>query len=288
MPDRPTTIVHARSLLFVPAHRPERFDKARRSGADAIVLDLEDGVADNLKDTARKNVNAWLADGRSAVVRINATETEWFDEDVEMLRHFACTVMLPKAESAAEIASLHAILPDGSCMVPLLETATGILNAPEVCAADGVARAAFGNGDMAYDLGADGSAWPALLHARSAIITASAAAGIARPLDGATTSLSDQDVLRADSLHARTLGFTGRICVHPAQVALVNELFTPTADELAHARAVVETAQDGCVTSLGGKLVGKPMVERAKQLLRIWEDRVNEDMNDLTSIYPHV
>ncbi|WP_229874659.1 HpcH/HpaI aldolase/citrate lyase family protein [Amycolatopsis deserti] len=275
-----TGVAHARSLLFVPAHRPELFEKAYRSGADAIVMDLEDGVAENLKDSAREHVREWIANDETAVVRINGPDTRWFEEDLRMVQKHQAAVMIPKPQSASEVLAISKELPDGSCIIPLLETAAGILAAAEICRVQGVARAAFGNGDMALDLGADGTSWPALLHARSTIVTASAAAGIAGPLDGATTSLTDQEILREDSVHARALGFTGRICVHPSQVRLVNDAFTPTDAEAAHARAILDKADGGSVTALDGKLIGKPMVERARQTLRNWERHRSKQTQD--------
>lgn len=261
-------IVQARSVIFVPGHRADRFDKAARSGADYVVIDLEDAVGPDLKDAARENVHRWLASGGSAVVRINGVGTPWYADDVAALADFPAAAMLPKISSPQEVPELLDRLKPGSCLVPLLETSVSVLRAVEVCSVPGVVRAIFGSADLGRELGLDYTDPAALHHARSHIVLASAAAGIAPPLDGATADLHDEEKLRAETRHAVQLGFGGRACLHPRQVPVVNAVFTPSAESVRWARRVVDaTAGDPTVTSVDGQVVGVPVVEQAKRIL---------------------
>ncbi|MEU6145583.1 CoA ester lyase [Streptomyces sp. NPDC047081] len=257
----------ARTLLFVPGHRPDRFAKAAGSGADGIVLDLEDAVGPELKDAAREHVRAWLADGGRGVVRVNAPGTEWYDADVAALSGRPCPVMLPKAADPDQVGRLLADLPAGSAVVPLIETAAGVLEARSICAAPGVVRAAFGSVDLGAGLGVDPDDRAALATARSLLVLASAAAGTAPPLDGVTTALDDERALRADTRHAATLGFSGKLCVHPRQVAVVHAEFAPSDEELRRAKEIVAAAGEGSVAVLDGRMIDRPVVERARRLL---------------------
>lgn len=265
-------VAHATSLLFVPGHRPDRFDKAASAGAGAVILDLEDAVAPEAKDDARKHVAEWLGargpGADPAVVRINPAGTPWYDADVAAVA--ACpgtAVMLPKAETADAVAGLVAALGDGAAVLPLIETADGVLNARAVLAVTGVVRAAFGSIDLSAQLGVDPTDTTALLYARSALVLASAGAGVAPPLDGVTTDITDDDLLGADTRHAASLGFTGKLCIHPRQLSVVQAALAPTDDELAWARRVLDAAGDGGVTVLDGKMIDKPVVERARRTL---------------------
>lgn len=250
----------ARTLLFVPGDRPDRFAKAAASGADAVVVDLEDAVAPAAKDEARANAVSWLAAGNPAVVRVNAVGTPWHQADVAALAALAPAIMLPKAERAADLAL-------GPAVIPLVETAAGVVSAAALCAAPGVLRPAFGSIDLATQLGVDPDSHPALLHARSALVLAAALAGCAPPIDGVTTALDDPDAVRRDTAHAVELGFTGKLCVHPRQVARVHDALRPTEEELAWATRVLAGSADGSAVAVDGHLVDRPVVERAERLL---------------------
>ncbi|GHF55944.1 citrate lyase subunit beta/citryl-CoA lyase [Amycolatopsis bartoniae] len=262
-------LTQARSLLFVPGHRPDRFAKAANSGADDIVLDIEDAVAPQEKPLARENIGRWFASGGTGVVRINGYGTPWYDDDVAMLSDHRCAVMLPKTSGAAEIADLLDRLPAGSGVLPLLETSAGVLNAREVCAAPGVVRAVFGNADLAREIGIDLADQPALAFARSQVVLASAAAGAPAPIDGVTVALEDLDLLRSDAAHAVEFGFTGKLCLHPRQVPVVNAAFSPSAEEVQWAREIVAASGNGSVTARDGHVVGKPIVDRARRVLAV-------------------
>ncbi|GAA2349917.1 HpcH/HpaI aldolase/citrate lyase family protein [Streptomyces violaceusniger] len=258
-------IAAARSLLFVPGDQPDRFDKAAASGADLVIIDLEDAVAANNKERARENAAAWLALGNRAVVRINAPGTPWSEADLAMAAEHGSSVMVPKAEDPVILAELAARTAGRCDLVALVETALGVERVHEVCATSGVARAAFGNVDLAAQLGVAHDDHTALAYARQRLVVASAAAGIAPPIEGVTTAVRDADVLRADIAHGRRLGFTGKLCIHPNQLAAVAEGFAPSARELEWARAVLGAGES--VTTVDGHMIDKPVLERARRIL---------------------
>ncbi|WP_191244975.1 HpcH/HpaI aldolase/citrate lyase family protein [Amycolatopsis deserti] len=258
-------LTSARSFLFVPGHRPDRFAKAAASGADVVVLDLEDAVGPESKAEAREHVRSWLADGHEAVVRINGSGTPWFSDDLTAVAGRARAVMVPKAEDRA-VLNLVADR-SGTEVIPLIETATGVLLAAEVCAADPVVRPAFGSIDLAAQIGVDHRSHAALRHARSAVVLAAAAAGRGAPIDGVTTALDDEAVLRADLEHAIELGFTGKLCIHPRQAGPVNAAFTPTEAEIRWAEEVLASVTDGSVAVHNGQMVDRPVILRAQAIL---------------------
>jgi hypothetical protein len=177
----------AQTLLFVPGDRPGLFDKAATSGADGVILDLEDAVAGPDKEAARSHVAAWLTDGAPAAVRINAFETPWFSDDLAAVRGSGCAVMLPKATRDG-VAAVVARLGTRTRVLALLETAIGIADALAICRSPNVIRAAFGSIDFSTEIGVDPNDREALLHARSILVLASAAGNLAPPLDGVTTN----------------------------------------------------------------------------------------------------
>jgi citrate lyase subunit beta/citryl-CoA lyase len=259
-------VAAARSLLFVPGDKPARFAKAEASGADGVVLDLEDAVAAANKDAARSGVAAWLATGRSGTVRVNAADTPWFADDLSMLGGAGDTsVMLPKA-SVESVAAVVAALGERTRVVVLLETAPGILSAAAICGCPNVIRAAFGSIDLSTELGVDPDDREALLHARSSVVLASAAGGIAAPFDGVTTDVADAEVARADAAYAARLGFSGKLCIHPIQVAAVNAAFDPDSDQIAWARDVLAVEGSGAAT-VGGHMIDAPVLERARRII---------------------
>ena len=251
-------IADARSFLFVPGDRPDRFAKAAAAGADVVILDLEDAVAADAKAAAREHAVAWLSGGNQAVVRVNGAGTPWYADDVAAVRDLAVAVMVPKAESSSDLDGLPSVL-------PLIETPAGVAAADVLCALDNVVRPVFGSIDLAAALGVDPLSRTALLHARSTLVLAAAVAGCAPPVDGVTMALSDVDAVRDDTRHAVELGFTGKLCVHPRQVPVVHEAFRPSEEELAWARAVL-AAGDG-VSSVDGQMVDRPVLLRAERLL---------------------
>ena len=200
----------ARSYLFVPADRPERYAKAIASGADAVIIDLEDAVAPDAKGSGREALNGWLAGAPAPViVRINSADSAWFGDDLRVCRHPSVLgVMVPKSERVEDLARVAAAAP-GKRLLPLVETAAGIDRARELGAAPGVERLVFGSIDFQLDLSIEGEG-DALLYFRSHLVLASRLAGCAPPVDGVSTALDDPQALQSQAAQARRLGF-GRL-----------------------------------------------------------------------------
>lgn len=262
-----------RSCLFVPGDRPERFEKALAAGPDLVVLDLEDAVLPAAKPAAREHVRSFLRGGGRAAVRVNGAGTPWHEEDVGLLAEpGAIAAMLPKAEQPEALARFAASVREGCAVLPLVESALGIWNALELARVAGVTQLAFGSVDFQLDAGIAGGddEFEALLYARSRLVLASAAAGIAAPIDGVTVALDDSRVLERDVARARRLGFGGKLCIHPRQIAGVHAGFAPSEAELAQARLIVAAADaagaNGAIR-LDGKLIDRPVAERARALL---------------------
>ena len=257
-----------RSLLFVPGSRPERFDKALAAGADVVIVDLEDAVAPADKVSAREAVRAWLQPEHTVIVRINAADTPWFADDITLCGlPGVAAVMLPKAERAETIASLMAA--GAASVLPLIEGAAGFAALTNIAAAPGVQRLVFGSIDFQLDLGMRNAHEDELLLFRSQIVLASRLAGLALPIDGVSTAIDDADSLHIDVQRARRLGFGGKLCIHPKQVAGVHRGFAPSADELAWAQRVLaaSAAAVGAAIAVDGKMVDKPVLLRAERLV---------------------
>lgn len=262
---RRAAVEMARSLLFVPGSRPDRFEKAEASGADIVILDLEDAVAPSDKKTARRAAVAWAVNHDRCLVRVNGVGTQWLADELRALRGSGVAVMLPKAESVDDVRRAHDES-GGSPIVSLVETPLGVVSALALAASGVVTRLALGNVDLAVALGVDPASQPALHHARASLVLASAVAGIAAPVDGVTTRLRDDAVLVDEVAHGRELGFGGKLCIHPRQVAAVNAAMSPSAGEIDWARQVVSQAREGVVV-VDGAMVDAPVVARARQIL---------------------
>jgi citrate lyase subunit beta/citryl-CoA lyase len=262
-----------RSYLFVPADRPERFAKAQASGADAVIVDLEDAVAPQAKDAARRALAEWLtrpadAGRRPVVVRIDAAGTVGHAADIALCRAGdVAAIMVPKAERTEDLARIAAAA--GKPLIALIETALGMDNVRAIARAPAVARLAFGSIDFQLDLGIAGDG-EELLAYRCALVLASRVAGLPPPIDGVCTAIADGAAVQADAQRARRLGFGAKLCIHPAQVAVVNLAFTPGEQELAWARRVVDAIRRsaGAAVAVDGKMVDKPVLLRAEALLR--------------------
>lgn len=258
-----------RSLLFVPGARPERFDKALAAGANAVIIDLEDAVAPADKHAARAALCAWLRPGHRVIVRINSVESPWFADDLGVCGlPGVAAVMVPKAERAD---TLGAVLAAGApALLPLVESAAGLAGLVALAQAPGVMRLVFGSIDLQADLGLRDATEDELLPFRLQLVLASRLAGIGSPIDGVSTAIDDHESLRLDVLRARRLGFAGKLCIHPRQVAVVNQFLAPGAQELAWARKVLAAAAaaGGAAISVDGKMVDKPVLLRAEAVLR--------------------
>ena len=263
-----------RSYLFVPGNRPERFAKALASGADVVVLDLEDAVADEAKGQARDAIANWVATALPAerqrvAVRINAAASTCFADDLRLLRAAGLgLVMLPKAESVEMLAATCAGLP-GARVLALIESAAGVANVEAIARAGGVERLVFGTLDLALDLDLDiAELSDGLSFAASRLVLASRLAGLASPVSGVTPQIDDEARLLADLAWARRHGMQARLCIHPKQVAALHAALTPSSAEIAWAQRVLaaEAASPGAAR-LEGRMIDRPVVLQAQRTL---------------------
>lgn len=260
-----------RSMLFVPAHRVELLDKVPRWGPDIVVVDLEDAVAPGDKDAARASViGADLRrNGVTVLVRVNPPGSPWFDDDVDAVRRSgAAGAVVPKAEDPDVLAHVLSRLEEGRdapIVVAGIETATGVSNARQLLAG-APAAAYFGAEDYIADLGGRRTTeGMEVLYARSAVALAGRLAQV--PVaDQAVVRLDDDVAFTADARRGRDLGYVGKICIHPRQVALAHEVFTPTATEVLAATRVLEAAGAG-VGVVDGQMVDAVHVRLAHQVL---------------------
>ena len=273
----------ATTYLFVPGNRHERFDKAVAAGADVTIFDLEDAVHPDGKDAARAAIASWLAarqlSGQAAnvLVRINDAASPYFSADLEWLANLPAGtplagLMVPKAEQPVSLGgiaeALRRVNPNGA-LVALIESAIGVQQADAIATAPGVARLAFGSIDYAVDLGCEHTR-DALAYARSRLVLASRVARLPPPVDGVTTVLKDESVLADDVAYARELGFAGKLCIHPSQVAGVQAGFRPSAQQADWARRVIEATSSGShAVQVDGKMVDRPVIEQAKRILAL-------------------
>ncbi len=270
-----TVIADARSFLFVPGHRPERFEKAARSGADAIVLDLEDAVPPADKAGAREAIaRAWTdlqAIGVPLVVRINQLDQAQGQADLDWLSRLVSPagVMLPKAESGLVLQAAHAKLAQVP-LLPLIESAAGWAALPAIAAAPGVQRLVVGHIDFMADTGLQcGPDEAELTPLRFAVAMATRLQRLAPAVDGVTVAIQDEELLRQDTRRSLRMGFGAKLCIHPRQVAVVHEVLAPTDQETDWARRVVaaDIASGGAAVQLDGRMVDVPVVLQARRLL---------------------
>lgn len=260
------------TYLFVPGNRPERFDKALASGADIVIIDLEDAVAPDEKAVARTAIRTWCAAhadlAARIVVRINDESSEWFDDDLQLIDAAAIAgVMLPKAELVSQIVRVKAALPRPGFIIPIIESARGVLNVDALAAAAGVQRLAFGTLDYGVDLDLSGDE-RGLIYPASRIALASKAAELASPIAGVTADLGNEESLLADLAFARACGFGAKLCIHPKQVSAIHRAMAPTLDELAWAQRVITAAEAGQgAVQLDGKMVDRPVLLKARAIL---------------------
>lgn len=273
-----------RTYLFVPADRPERIAKARASGADVVIVDLEDAVAPEAKPRAREALAQVLdqamaqasgqgaGDGAALLVRINAAGTPWFEDDLELCRHPGVdSIMLPKAEGIDEVcAVVETTFKD---VIPIIESARGVHETAQVARVPGVVRLAFGSVDLALDLGIDCAPEGEeieLLPFRAQLVLAARLAGLAAPIDGVSTAIHDLPRLQKDAERSRRQGFGAKLCIHPQQIATVRAVFAPSAERVAWAQRVCAAfdAAGGAAVAVDGQMVDLPVYQRARAVLR--------------------
>ncbi|WP_224392392.1 CoA ester lyase [Pseudonocardia sp. ICBG1293] len=259
-----------RSLLFVPADRPDMLAKVGRVHPDAVVADLEDAVAPTAKDRARDTLVAVLADERPGadlvLVRVNPPGTQWFAADLAACAAAAADgIVLPKYERVEDLVHVRAALPPGARVVVGIESGLGVADARPLLAA-GPDAAYFGAEDYVADLGGRRTAaGTEVLYARSAVALAARLAGVAS-IDEAVVEVRDEQAFRRSAALGRDLGYQGKICVHPRQAEIAAELFTPTAEEVAAAEEVLAAAAAG-VAVVDGRMVDAVHIAMARQVL---------------------
>jgi citrate lyase subunit beta/citryl-CoA lyase len=283
-----------RSLLFVPGDSPKKLDKGMASGADALIVDLEDSISTANKEAARSSALAFLKDARAVkdrprlLVRVNAIDTGLTDADLDAVMPAAPdAIMLPKAEGGASVMHLDAKLavreavnglPDNSTTIVALatETATAMFLVGTFRNASArLTGLTWGAEDLSADLGAqanrdkDGHFLDPYRLARSLCLAGAASAGV-QAIDTVYVDFKNDAGLRRETEEARRDGFTAKMAIHPAQVAVINEVFTPTAEAIAHAKRVIEAfaaAPGGGVVGIDGVMYDRPHLLRAQALL---------------------
>jgi citrate lyase beta subunit len=276
------SLATARSLLFAPGNDERKLEKALAAGADAVVADLEDAVPATEKEAARtvaRRVLGGAATASLVAVRVNAAGTEHWGADLQAVADLELdALVLPKATPEA----VGTLGPDGPPVVAIVETALGVRHAYETARLPRVAALVLGAVDLGLELGleprADGQE---VLYARSRLVLESAAAGLRSPFDLVHVDTRDDEGLEAEARLARSLGFRGKACIHPAQVAIVNRVFSPTGEERERARRVVEAYERGLAdgrgaVALDGEMIDLPVVERARRILAETERSVSE------------
>jgi citrate lyase subunit beta/citryl-CoA lyase len=279
-----------RSLLFVPAIRENMLQKAVTSEADVIVLDLEDSVPPaekaQARELARRHAPLIAQSGRSVHLRVNAGQAAR-DDIAAVLCSSVSGVSLPKVQGPQDVRDIDIVLrefelkqeikPGLTELVVWIETARGLLRTEESLAASTrVSAAALGHEDYSNDLGVQRTSGGAELdYARSVIAVAAVAAGVT-PLDGPYSNFRDVEGARAELEKIKQMGYRGKFCIHPAQLADVNAAFTPAADDVAYARRVVDAyeqaeAQGRGAVQLDGKMIDLPVARRARRLIEAAE-----------------
>ena len=268
-----------RSLLFTPATRLDRLEKALGSGADWVALDLEDGVGPADKSAARQALTEFASAGLGDVahrtgVRINAPNQPDGVRDLAAMFDWPVwpgMLILPKVEAASQVLQIVSLTEGRTCIFLLtLETAAGIANAVEIaCAAPEGALLGYGSADHMAETGGTITE-PSLAYGRGAVVNAAAVAGVPA-MDGVWLNYKDLDGLREEAELVKSLGFAGKIAIHPDQIGPINAIFSPTEDEITTARALIAAsdAAGGGAFAYNGKMVDAPVLARARRIMDI-------------------
>ena len=284
-----TSIRPRRSFNFVPALRPEIFPKALASGADIVCLELEDGIAPKDKENARANALSILAgkqvdDGIERMVRVNCLRDSFGIADLQAILSSPApppSLMLPKVRTPDDVAIIDALLTEkghDTRLNIIIETNQGLEAAYDIAhASPRIDTLFFGGVDMAAELRCTNS-WESLLYARSRVVHAAASAGI-DAIDVPYLNLDDMEGMVVAAKQAKELGFTGKGAIHPKQIAMLNEVFSPSADEIARAHRIVTAFEeaDAALVVIDGKLIEKPVIRTMHRILAIAEQMKKPD-----------
>ena len=277
----------ARSYLFVPGDRPDMLTKAGRRSADAVIADLEDAVAPAGKAAARDTVSDWLDNlaepGFEPWVRVNPTEDLLEDDLAAVFRAPLHGIMVPKVRSVDELLAIGDLLerlesdagrpPSDVKLLPIVETADGLLAVDELARAPRVHQLMIGEFDLGAELGVDPTYEAAFVPLRMQLVVASAAAGIEPPLGPVSPDFQDLDLLRDETRRLVRLGFGSRPAIHPAQVPVFNEVMTPTPEETERAGRLVSLYEQaladgrGAITDDAGHMVDEATIKVARRVL---------------------
>ncbi len=254
--------------LFVPADRPDRFAKAAASGADAVIVDLEDAVAADRKEIGRQALTTAVGLPISVIVRVNAPETPWHDADIGAVRSLGFDwLILPKVEEPGTVAAVAAKIGPGCAIIALIESARGLSNARAIAAHPSTTQLAFGPADYSLDMGVAVNSESAAF-ALASLAVASRAEGKWGPLDGPSFDLSPElEGLERELSQGLNLGIAGKLCIHPRQVAPVRNRFRPSAEEVAWAQKILAEAGVDGPQRIDGIFVDRPIRERAAAIL---------------------
>ena len=258
--------------LFVPGHRADIAPKAAASGADMVIIDLEDAVAEPDKEAAREQLANSAPLSVPIAARINSSDSPWFATDLDAVKASpAEMVILPKAESAIDLDSVCDALESDMPILPIIETACGLDTVATLLAHPAVPLCAFGHLDFSLDIGA-APTWENLLFARSQLVLQSRLAGVAQPLDGVTVSFDDADIVASDARQARDLGFGGKLLIHPRQVAPAQGVFQPSQEDYDWALSILEAvANSHSAVKLDGAMIDMPVIKRAERIKQDFE-----------------
>jgi len=269
-----------RSLLFAPAVRPDFIAKLPERGADAVVVDCEDATPAGAKDLARQRVREHvpaLAEQCKVTVRVNAVASEWFADDInDGVVPEVAAIVVPKIDSVDALNTVSAALEANGLgnigVIAGIETALGVTDARLLLAHERVVAAYFGAEDFIADMGGIRTASnEEVLYARSAVALAARLGGVPL-LDQVVTDFRDDDRFIAECAQARAIGYSGKLCIHPGQVALANAAFIPSADEVDRARRLLEVYENATSEGLAaidfeGQMVDEPLAVQARRII---------------------
>lgn len=282
-----------RTALFVPGNRPDRVDKAVKTSADAVIIDLEDAVVLTEKEASRSKVRDKILEHaeRKIIVRVNSLDSPFFQGDLtEVITGNLACLMVPKVESAAHVREINenllkvekekGLMQGSVSIIPLIESAGAVQNifqiATEKTEPSRIYCVAFGSADYTLDMGIEITReGTELSYPRSRIAVASRAARIEPPLDTPfMMDLKDMEALKVDAGRAKQLGFQGKLCIHPNQIEPCNAIFSPAKEEILYAEKVVQVFEEAekegsAVILLDGKFIDYPVVERARRILKV-------------------